>query len=117
MGNKDYENRGRHLKNLPLLSTDFYHWRQLTVSVCLGVLKKFYRKSLSGFNHAKHFFQSFLRISSIIMRFVFWHSGGKKRNMMTVRMSALAERKTCENLSGFPLLELKVLKGGCATFL
>ncbi|XP_053187089.1 uncharacterized protein LOC128370930 [Scomber japonicus] len=30
LGNKDYENRGLHLKNLPLLSTDFYHWRQLT---------------------------------------------------------------------------------------
>ncbi|CAK6953641.1 uncharacterized protein LOC128370930 [Scomber scombrus] len=30
LGNKEFEDRGRHLKDLPLLSTDFYHWLQLT---------------------------------------------------------------------------------------
>lgn len=33
-----------------------------------------------------------------------------------VRKSALAECKTCKNLSGIPLLELEARKEGCATF-
>ncbi|XP_044227091.1 uncharacterized protein LOC122995785 [Thunnus albacares] len=38
--NVDFEDKGRQLKDLPLLSTDFYSWLQLTVSVCLGVSKE-----------------------------------------------------------------------------
>ncbi|KAJ0004386.1 hypothetical protein NQD34_010600 [Periophthalmus magnuspinnatus] len=36
LGTKDYENKSQHLKDLPSLSTDFYHWLKLTDSERLG---------------------------------------------------------------------------------
>ncbi|KAJ0039393.1 hypothetical protein NL108_015685, partial [Boleophthalmus pectinirostris] len=36
LGTKDYENRSEHLKDLPSLSTDFYHWLKLTDEERLG---------------------------------------------------------------------------------
>ncbi|XP_055082306.1 uncharacterized protein LOC117381324 isoform X2 [Periophthalmus magnuspinnatus] len=32
LGTKDYENKSQHLKDLPSLSTDFYHWLKLTMN-------------------------------------------------------------------------------------
>nr|XP_023011086.1 uncharacterized protein LOC111501606 [Maylandia zebra] len=47
LGNGQFEDRSRHLKDLPSLSTEFYRWINLTVSKSLCVSKHFHRKSFS----------------------------------------------------------------------
>lgn len=61
MGNAHFEDRIRKIKGLPLLSTDFFNWLKLTVSICLIVLKLFHPKP-------QKFSQNFCHLTDIVRK-------------------------------------------------
>ncbi len=93
MGNGHFEDRGRQLKGLPSLSTDFHSWLELTVGICLSVSKQFHRKSLWFLFCEKHILKLFREFLSIVLKKKIHYGNKNTKPDDIVRKSALAEIK------------------------
>ena len=98
MGDKSFEDRSRQLKDLPLLSTDFYSWLNLTVSSCMTDMKHFFRKSLPVFPLAT-FFQKIQKTKT------FWAEVLKFLLLLNFSENLLLQNVKTE--WNFPFLELQ----------